>query len=92
MSDAETTTVCAPAVVIARLPEHAVETWTASRVTLQVEVFTPELTPPLIGSVMLQLKLNGVLTVPEAGLRPIVGAVVSMVKVNGDDRVETLPA
>jgi hypothetical protein len=44
-----------------------------------VAATTPELTPPAVGSLIIQLKLNGALYVPDAGESPIVGAVLSIV-------------
>ncbi len=60
-SEADTTTVCDPAVSDEYEPEHTpVETTTESTVTLHVSVFKPELTPPTVGSVTDQLKVKGV--------------------------------
>lgn len=79
MSLPETVMLCAPAESGDEVPEHAVEMVVAPSLTRQVAASTPELTPPATGSVMLQVKVNGALKVPEAGFTEILGAVLSTV-------------
>jgi hypothetical protein len=68
MSKPATTTVCVPEVSDELLLVHGTATGVpASIFKVQLEAFTPELTPPAVGSATLQLNVNGTDTLPDAG-------------------------
>src|SRR5258706_15561743 len=53
----------------------------ASIFRVQLDAFTPELTPPAVGSVRFQLNVNGTETFPEGGVMLTLGCVSSTVMV-----------